>query len=169
MEVNIYIGFWTLKMKCTQYAICGEVAFKNVRAMIFWKSDGAGRSFRTGPENPDFFVGQLPLPESTSPTGSSGVGYRPRFKGLSFLVGPTTSLSVQGLPTSANPFQHFCTTASLQILDCKLSAIFVTVTACKSEEWNKPSQQGCLLVISTQSTTFYASATSWSSWPLSRS
>jgi hypothetical protein len=23
MEVNIYIGFWTLKMKCTQYGICG--------------------------------------------------------------------------------------------------------------------------------------------------
>ena len=32
MEVNIYIGFWTLKVKCTQHGICGEVAFKNARA-----------------------------------------------------------------------------------------------------------------------------------------
>ena len=23
MEVNICIGFWTLKVKCTQYEICG--------------------------------------------------------------------------------------------------------------------------------------------------
>jgi hypothetical protein len=23
VEVNIYIGFWTLKVKCTQYGICG--------------------------------------------------------------------------------------------------------------------------------------------------
>ena len=35
MEIHIYIGFWTLEMKCTQYGICGEVAFKNARAMVF--------------------------------------------------------------------------------------------------------------------------------------
>jgi hypothetical protein len=27
MEVNIYIGFWTLKMKCTQYGLYGQAAF----------------------------------------------------------------------------------------------------------------------------------------------
>ena len=35
MEVNMYIGFWTLEMKCTQYGDFEEVAFKNARAMIF--------------------------------------------------------------------------------------------------------------------------------------
>ena len=67
MEVNIHIGFWTLEMKCTQYGICGEVAFKNARAMVFWKSGGAGTSFQSGLENSGFFVGQLPLPIYASP------------------------------------------------------------------------------------------------------
>ena len=40
MEVYIYIGIWTLKVKCTQYGICGKVAFKNARAMVFSKSNG---------------------------------------------------------------------------------------------------------------------------------
>jgi hypothetical protein len=31
MEVTIYIGFWTLKMKCTQYGSCGQVACKTAR------------------------------------------------------------------------------------------------------------------------------------------
>ena len=67
MKVNIYIGFWPLKVKHTQFEICGEVVFKNARAMVFLKSDRAGRSFRLGPENHDFFVRQLPMPVSTSP------------------------------------------------------------------------------------------------------
>ena len=67
IKVNTYIAFWTLKVKCTQYGMCGEVAFKIARAMVFSKSDGAGKSFRLGQEDPDFLVGQLPLPVSTSP------------------------------------------------------------------------------------------------------
>ena len=43
MEVNIYIGFWTLKAKCTQYGICSQVAFKNARAMFCFQS-WAGRT-----------------------------------------------------------------------------------------------------------------------------
>ena len=31
MEVNIYIGFWTLKMKCTQYGLYGQVAFQECK------------------------------------------------------------------------------------------------------------------------------------------
>ena len=62
-----YVLFWILKVKCTQYGICGEVAFKNARAMIFSKSGEAGKVFRSGPKNLNFFVGQLPLPVSTSP------------------------------------------------------------------------------------------------------
>ena len=48
MKVNIYIGFWTLEMKCTQYGICGEVAFKNARAMIFLKVGRGGQRFSGG-------------------------------------------------------------------------------------------------------------------------
>ena len=41
MEVNVYIGFWTLKMKCTLFGLYGQVAFKNARALLFfevWRS-----------------------------------------------------------------------------------------------------------------------------------
>ena len=41
MEVNIYIGSWTLKMKCTNYELYGQKAFKNARAILFFK---VGRS-----------------------------------------------------------------------------------------------------------------------------
>jgi hypothetical protein len=37
---HVYIGFGILKMKCTQYGICGLVAFKNARAMVFSKAGG---------------------------------------------------------------------------------------------------------------------------------
>ena len=30
-----YIGFETLQMKCTRYEICGQVAFKNARTIVF--------------------------------------------------------------------------------------------------------------------------------------
>ena len=45
MEVNIYIGFETLKMKCTQYGICGQVAFKNASTLVFSKSGGRATIF----------------------------------------------------------------------------------------------------------------------------
>jgi hypothetical protein len=34
MEVNIYIRFWTLKMKYTQYGLYGKAAFKNARVRL---------------------------------------------------------------------------------------------------------------------------------------
>jgi hypothetical protein len=40
--VHIYIGFETLKVKCTQYGICTQAAFKNARAMFYSKLGGAG-------------------------------------------------------------------------------------------------------------------------------
>ena len=43
MEVYMYIGFWTLKMKCTQSGSHGQVAFKNARVMS--RSGGRGSSF----------------------------------------------------------------------------------------------------------------------------
>jgi hypothetical protein len=50
MEVHIYIGFETLKVKCvcTQYGICSQAAFKNARAMFFSKLGGAGNIFWSG-------------------------------------------------------------------------------------------------------------------------
>jgi hypothetical protein len=33
--IYIYIGFETLKVKCTQYGICSEAAFKNARTIFF--------------------------------------------------------------------------------------------------------------------------------------
>jgi hypothetical protein len=46
--ITVYIGFWTLKVKCTHYGICSQVAFKNARAMFFSKLGGAGNSSRSG-------------------------------------------------------------------------------------------------------------------------
>ena len=62
-------------MKCTQYGICEEVAFKNARAMDFRKSGTMGRSFPSGPENPGFFVApaRIYLPRKAR----SGLGYCP--------------------------------------------------------------------------------------------
>jgi len=48
-EVYIYIGFETLKVKCAQYGICSQTAFKNARAMFFfYKLGGIGNNFRSG-------------------------------------------------------------------------------------------------------------------------
>ena len=41
MKVNLEIGFSILKMKCTQYGLYGQAAFKNARANLFLK---VGRS-----------------------------------------------------------------------------------------------------------------------------
>ena len=62
-----YIGFWTLEMKCTQYGNCGEVAFKNARAMIFLKVGWGGQKFSDGSKKSRFLLGQLPPPKYTSP------------------------------------------------------------------------------------------------------
>jgi hypothetical protein len=37
LYIYIYIGFWTLKMKCTQYGLYGQAAFKNARAILFFE------------------------------------------------------------------------------------------------------------------------------------
>ena len=43
MDVNLYIGFWTLKMKCTQDGLYGQVAFKNARAILFFEVGQSGQ------------------------------------------------------------------------------------------------------------------------------
>jgi hypothetical protein len=69
-SAHIYIGFETLKVKCTQYGICSQAAFKNARANFFCvgrdghlfpggfeKFPGGGRNFAAG----------LPPPGSDTP------------------------------------------------------------------------------------------------------
>ena len=71
--MSTYIRFGTLKVKCThQYEFCGQVAFKNARAMIFSKSDGQQYSVNT--KNQDFLEGRLPLPEYSTPEKFLGRG-----------------------------------------------------------------------------------------------
>ena len=41
--MNIYIGFGTSKVKCTQYGFCGQVTFKNVTAEFFGVGWGGHR------------------------------------------------------------------------------------------------------------------------------
>ena len=65
MEVNIYIGFWTLKLKCTQYGICGQNAKRKGNG--FFEIGRANNNFWFGPKNIDFLDKLLPLPESTPP------------------------------------------------------------------------------------------------------
>jgi hypothetical protein len=43
MEVNKYIGFWTLKMKCTQYELYGQMTFKNAKAIYFFEVGQSGQ------------------------------------------------------------------------------------------------------------------------------
>jgi hypothetical protein len=66
MEVNIYIGFGTLEVKCTQYGICGTIAFKNAKAMVFLNSDGWAIIFGQVQIFLNYLDRQLPLPESIS-------------------------------------------------------------------------------------------------------
>ena len=69
MEVNIYIRFETLKMKCTQYGICGQVAFKNASTLVFLKSGGRAAVFGRVQEK----CGGLP-PDRIFPPGEKLIG-----------------------------------------------------------------------------------------------
>ena len=70
MKVNIYIGFWALKVKCTQYGICSQAAFKNARTMFFSKLGGVGSSFQSGSKNSRE---GYPCPDLTPPKVRRGV------------------------------------------------------------------------------------------------
>jgi hypothetical protein len=54
-------------VKCTQYGICGEVAFKNARAMVFSKLGGRAAIFGRIQKNLGFLARRLPLPEYSFP------------------------------------------------------------------------------------------------------
>jgi hypothetical protein len=57
-SAHMYIGYETLKVKCTQYGICSQAAFKNARANFFvfgrgghlfpggFEKSGRGQKFR---------------------------------------------------------------------------------------------------------------------------
>jgi hypothetical protein len=65
MEVHKYIGFETLKVKCTQYGICSQAAFKNARAMFFvfgWDGQLFSGRFEKNPGGGRNLAGGLPPP-----------------------------------------------------------------------------------------------------------
>jgi hypothetical protein len=70
--VHIYIGFETLKVKCTQYEICSQAAFKNATTIFIFIlfSGGAGSCFRAGLKNSragaKFLREGCPRPDLTS-------------------------------------------------------------------------------------------------------
>ena len=71
MEVIIYFGFWTFEMKCTQYGICGEVAFKNARTMGFFESRaGRAKVFGRVQKIPVSLWGSCPCPNIPPLKGS---------------------------------------------------------------------------------------------------
>jgi hypothetical protein len=45
---HAHIGFWTLKMKCTQYGLYGQAAFKNARAILFFEFGRSRQERRMG-------------------------------------------------------------------------------------------------------------------------
>ena len=68
MEVNIYIGFWTLKVKCTQYEICGYIKWPSrMQGQWFFQSQAGGQNFSVGSRKSGFLSGGPPLPKSTLP------------------------------------------------------------------------------------------------------
>jgi hypothetical protein len=67
MEVNIYIGFGTLKPKCNQYGICGQVTIKNARAIVFPKSGGWATIFGQVQNILIFWSGGCPCPNIPPP------------------------------------------------------------------------------------------------------
>jgi hypothetical protein len=44
-------------MKCTQYEICEEVAYKNIKAMVFMEVKQIGQRFLGGTRKSRFFCG----------------------------------------------------------------------------------------------------------------
>ena len=67
MEMNIHIGFWTLKVKCTQYGIWWISGLQECKGNGFFEVGWVGNNFRSGPKDLDFLDSQLLVPESTSP------------------------------------------------------------------------------------------------------
>ena len=62
-KVDIYIGFGTLKVKCTQYGICGP---SRMLGQWFFQNWAGGQPFRSGTKNLGILVGRLPLPKYSS-------------------------------------------------------------------------------------------------------
>ena len=93
MEVNIYIGFWTLKPKCTQYGLCGRAIFKNSRVR-------AGQS--RGTEALAFSV--LPLPIALTRATLDGFLESPVTKAQK------TTSALWNRPWCASKHQHFSST-----------------------------------------------------------
>ena len=67
MEVNIYIGFWNLKMKCNQYGVCGHAAFKNAKVNVFFEVRQGWQYFPSGTNKFKCYSAILWAPTLTPP------------------------------------------------------------------------------------------------------
>ena len=68
--------FWTLKVKCTRYRICGEVAFKIVRQWFFRSRTWRAKVFGRVKKIPISLWGRCPYLYLPPPQGSYRGGYR---------------------------------------------------------------------------------------------
>jgi hypothetical protein len=73
IEGALYIGFQTLKVKCTQYGICSQAAFKNVMTMFFSKLGGTCNNFRSGSNILNSTLRDCFNPDLAPPESSGGV------------------------------------------------------------------------------------------------
>jgi hypothetical protein len=79
MEMNMYIGFWTLGiMKCTQHGLYGQATFKNARVRPRLGGGGftpqSGVRFRVGQGGGDEALVFLVLPLPAALTRATLVG-----------------------------------------------------------------------------------------------
>ena len=73
MEVNIYIGFGTLRVKCTQYGIVWISDLQECKGNGFFNVGQAGNNFQSGSKKILIF-GRLPFPEYSTPQKFVGGG-----------------------------------------------------------------------------------------------
>ena len=62
MEVDMYMGLWTLKMKCTRYGLYGQAAFKSSRVMFVFEVGRSGQGAWLHPGNEGGVPGVVPIP-----------------------------------------------------------------------------------------------------------
>ena len=65
--MHIYIGIQTLKVKCTQYGICGQNDIQECKGTVFFKVGQGGQQFLVMFRKSQKKIEGLPKPVSDSP------------------------------------------------------------------------------------------------------
>ena len=91
---------WTLRVKCTQYGICGLSGLQECKSNEFFKIGRMGINFRASPKNVFFLrTGGCPRPDLTPPKVRRGV--------LNDCLRPTGLLSWRTLESIENNINNF--------------------------------------------------------------